>query len=133
MDSRLDLNTDSLKEKNESYSSLTDVNYLQLFTDDYELMIKAVERKEKDRASSLIEGCFTGIDNNTAEKQLIENMFLENSQIVLQTQNVTERYGNYYVLLGSILVGLLISMLIFGITGKKGKKENVDNTYNPAK
>lgn len=123
MSSRLNLNTDTLKEKEENYSSLTDLNDLQLFTDEYELTIEMVQKEEISKEKSLINRCFIVSNEKNMEEQIISNMFMQNSQIVLQVHNDTREYGTYYVLLGSILFGLLISTVIFGITGKKGNRK----------
>lgn len=130
MNNRLELNTGVLKEKEENYTSLTELNQLRLFTDDFEIIIeekKGIAQKEDD---NLINSCFIGHSEENKKDVVISSMFHTNQRIAVEKTSQSEEPNHSFLLLGSILIGFMICILVFEITNrgeKNGNDVDVDN------
>lgn len=130
MGDRLELDTSVLKEKNQIGESLTDLNNLHLFTDEFGLLLDKKKNGDYIVDQNLKEQCFSSIDIQNEECGLISKMFCSEQKIGSSDIEKETDYGNYYMLLGSILVGLFICSIVFRITDKKGNKINdIDINY----
>ncbi|WP_195268311.1 hypothetical protein [Eubacterium sp. 1001713B170207_170306_E7] len=83
--SELEFNTEILKQKNESYSSLTDLNGVALFTDDYETLIEIKQQENGRKNSEIQQKLFvTEIRQEGADDDVVNTLFLNTSQEVVK-------------------------------------------------
>lgn len=83
--SELEFNTEILKQKNESYSSLTDLNGVALFTDDYETLIEKKQQEDSQKNSEIEKKLFvTEMRQEGADDEVINTLFLNTSQEVVK-------------------------------------------------
>lgn len=122
MENRLDLNTSVLKENDESYSSLTDLNNLQLFTDDFQQVVMLKESEELELDSYLHGCCFVELKETETADEITEKLFQSNQKIVIKQSNQKQDYGMFYMLFGSIIMGLLICSIVFGFRKKREER-----------
>ncbi len=119
MESRLPIDTSVLKEKKQIGESLTDLNNLNLFTDDFNVIRHKKENDEYIAQQQLKEQCFTFSDMQDEEVMLTRKMFCSTQKAVSKVTPKQVDYGNYYMFFGSIFIGIVICCIVFGITDKK--------------
>lgn len=124
MENRLDLDTSVLKENQQIRESLTDINNLNLFTDEFNLIKYKKEEKENMIEKKIQEQCFVIPKIQDEEDVIKSNMFLLTQKTINKNTQHNIDYGNYYMLLGSIFIGIVICCVVFGITDKKRSKSN---------
>lgn len=120
MESRLELDTSVLKEKKQIGESLTDLNNLRLFTDEFDLILYKKENDENFTEQKLKEECFVVTDMQDEDSVLKSRLFYSEQKKVNKVIQQEVDYGNYYMLLGSIFIGIIICCIVFGLTDKKG-------------
>ena len=77
-ESTLDLNTDGLKNKKEDYSSLTDINGINIFTDEANKAIDEKNINEKEKWDEAKNKLFTpNYQTKDDEKNINDNLFKE--------------------------------------------------------
>ena len=77
-ESTLDLNTDGLKNKKEDYSSLTDINGINIFTDEAKKAIDEKNINEKEKWDGAKNKLFTpNYQTKDDEKNINDNLFKE--------------------------------------------------------
>lgn len=77
-ESTLDLNTDGLKNKKEDYSSLTDINGINIFTDEAKKAIDEKNINEKEKWDEAKNKLFTpNYQTKDDEKNINDNLFKE--------------------------------------------------------
>lgn len=127
MENRLDLDTSVLKEKPEVQTSLTDLNNLKLFTDTFAEKIDRKKENDFFEQQQLQANCFSGEIENVTEKEIIGHLFSSSQMVRTQELERSVDYGNYYMLLGSIIAGFVICSIVFGFRAKKGTEKYDDN------
>ncbi|MCM1500971.1 MAG: hypothetical protein NC124_21140 [Clostridium sp.] len=120
MEQRLELNTDILNEKQENYNSLTDLNNLNLFTEEFSIYIEHWNNEKTKLEQELRNQCFVEGQNNNSDEKLVSQLFQESGKQIDIQQIQSQDYSNYYMFMGSLFVGIVICALVFGITGRKG-------------
>lgn len=120
MESRLELDTSVLKEKKQIGESLTDLNNLNLFTDEFNLILHKKQNEDEIMEQNMKEQCFVSADVQDEDTLLKNKMFYSEQRTANKDIQQEVDYGNYYMLLGSIFIGLVICCIVFGLTDKKG-------------
>ena len=132
MSNRLELDTSVLREKEQNYTSLTDLNHLGLFTDDFETVMRKEKKIEEDIDKSLRNMCFTGDFEKEEKDEIVSDMFQTSQRIVVEDTNQSGKSANYFIFLGSILMGLIMCILVFEITNRRVARKNDDNIDDKA-
>ncbi len=130
MNNRLELNTGVLKEKEENYTSLTELNQLRLFTDDFEMIVEEKKRAAQKEENNLVNRCFIGHSEENTKDAVIGSMFYTNQRIAVEAKDQLVKPDHSFLLLFSIVIGLIICILVFEITnrGEKSRDDvDVDN------
>ncbi len=130
MESRLELDTSVLKEKRQIGESLTDLNNLNLFTDEFNLILYKKENEDDTAEQYMKEQCFVSANMQDEDTLLKNKMFCSEQRTANKDILQEVDYGNYYMLLGSIFIGLVICCIVFGLTDKKGDAKddvNIDS------
>lgn len=120
MESRLELDTSVLKEKKQIGESLTDLNNLNLFTDEFDLILYKKENEDSTIEKQLKEQCFVLVNAQDEDAAIMSKMFCSTQITLNKTTTQEVDYSNYYMLLGSIFIGIVISCIVFALTDKKG-------------
>lgn len=130
-DGTLELNTEDVKNKQEDYSSLTDLNGLNLFTNDLktilELEDKSIDNEEKKEKNNLFIKLNNKNESNQDEKDMIFKNPVSFDKTNLSTQ--TEISLAPFFAMFTIILG----MVVFVLTRKKYKNkesEEVENNNN---
>lgn len=123
----LDLDTEELKNKNENYSSLTDINGMNLFTSDLQ---KILENKKQQQEKASINSMKKLFINESSRKDHVdekENLFkqpvsFDNTTNVDQYQVALELVIAIFTIIGAVIV--------FIVTRKKYRRKiNETNNY----
>lgn len=124
MNSRLELNTNVLKDKEQNYTSLTELNQLRLFTRDFEAVIENKKIIAEKEENDLINNCFLGNSEGEPKDTVISSMFYMSQKIVVEERSQPEKPDHYFLLSAGILLGLLICTLVFEITSRGGTRRH---------
>lgn len=130
MSSRLELDTSVLKEKKQNNTSLTDLNHIRLFTDDFEIVMEEEKKTAEKKDKALIHCCFNGDMEEADEEDVVDHLFQTSQKIAVEESSRVTDYSNYFVFLGSILIGLILCILTFEITNRRETDKNdvdIDN------
>ena len=103
-ESTLDLNTDGLKNKKEDYSSLTDINGINIFTDEAN---KAIDEKN--------------INDNLFKEPVVFNKIFTNQQ--------TKISFVWIIVCLTVVLGICVFIFTRRFYKRKGELENEDNSY----
>lgn len=134
MASQLMLNPEVIKERSTSYSSLTDLYEVPIFTNQFEKTIEDYQEKSSERNSTLYQTVFTLEDWKAKDTnlQLQEYLFVGNeSKKVMEQTNADENNGtSIYIKSGSILVIGFLVILFYRYKKRnvrRREKEHADN------
>lgn len=133
-DSDINLNPDVLKDKNEIYSSITDIYDTKIFSDKYKEGIENKIKKEKENKDKLLNNLFSNNENGNDKEDLRlkekDGLFMSNKST---SNNIEVKEGNNnYALIGIVtIIGLSISVLIIVATNRfyKNKRDKEDRSY----
>lgn len=120
MENRLELDTSVLKEKKQIGESVTDLNDIHLFTDEFNLILYKKKIGENVANQRLQEQCFVFKDTVDEINILKNRMFYSEKRIVNKETQKEMHYGNYYMLLGSIFIGIVVCCIIYLIVDNRG-------------
>lgn len=127
----LDLNTDDLKNKKEDYSSLTDINGINIFTDEAKKTIDEKNINEKEKWDETKNKLFTP-NNQTKknEKNINDNLFKE--PVVFNktfTNQQTKISFVWIIVCLTVVLGICVFVFTRRFYKRKGELENEDNSY----
>lgn len=127
----LDLNTDDLKNKKEDYSSLTDINGINIFTDEAKKAIDEKNINKKEKWDETKNKLFTS-NNQTKknEKNISDNLF--NEPVVFNktfTKQQTKISFVWIVVCLTIGLGICVFVFTRRFYKRKEELENEDNSY----
>ncbi|MFQ8704893.1 MAG: hypothetical protein ACLR9T_02430 [Thomasclavelia sp.] len=124
----LELNTDELKNKNDNYSSLTDINGLNLFTDDTQKIFKEKKKYEDEMYFNTKKSLFTNkiIEKNKEDQK--EKLF---KQPISFDKTVKDEKYDLPIEIIVVIVTFITAIVVFLITRKKyqGREIN-ENNFN---
>lgn len=120
MENRLELDTSVLKEKKQIGESLTDLNNLNLFTDEFNLILYKKQNEDETVEQNIKEQCFVSVNVQDEDAVIRSKMFCSTQKAFNKATTQEVDYGNCYMFLGSIFIGLVICCIVFGFTDKKG-------------
>lgn len=106
------------------------MKFSQLFTDDFEAIVEKEKKIAKKKDNNLMNCCFVDDSDKNIEESIVDNMFQTSQKITVEKNSQVIDYGNYFVFLGSILIGLIICILVFEITNRRELDKNdvdIDN------
>lgn len=124
----LELNTDELKNKNDNYSSLTDINGLNLFTDDTQKIFKEKKKYEDEMYFSTKKRLFTNKISEKNNEDQKEKLF---KQPVSFDKTVKDEEYDLPIEIIVVIVTFITAIVVFLITRKKyqGREIN-ENNFN---
>lgn len=127
----LDLNTEEVKNKKENYSSLTDINGLNIFTDDMESLLNQKEESRSLENTRTKEILFIS-DFQIKSKQKSSESSLFNKTVVFDKTATNEKTS--YSIIPILIIGtLLFSIAVFILTRKyynrRERKQSENNNY----
>lgn len=124
MENRLELDISVLKGKKQIGESLTDLNNLNLFTDEFNLILYKKQMKNQNAEKNMKEQCFVCSNMHNEDALLTSKLFCSTQKTLNKTTTQEVDYGNYYMFLESIFVGIVICCIVFGFTDKKREKRD---------
>lgn len=127
--STLDLDTESLKNKQKDYSSLTDINGIDLFTDKVQEKVEKVYKEEKEIFNEAKNNLFTN-NSVTDLKDNTDNLFQE--PVSFNRISNVKNNDNYLIPI-TIAVTIIIGIIVLIITREfyNRKEKNISEiNYN---
>ena len=130
-ESTLDLNTDGLKNKKEDYSSLTDINGINIFTDEANKAIDEKNINEKEKWDEAKNKLFTpNYQTKDDEKNINDNLFKE--PVVFNkifTNQQTKISFVWIIVCLTVVLGICVFIFTRRFYKRKEELENEDNSY----
>lgn len=130
-ESTLDLNTDGLKNKKEDYSSLTDINGINIFTDEAKKVIDEKNINEKEKWNEAKNKLFTpNYQTKDDEKNINDNLFKE--PVVFNkifTNQQTKISFVWIIVCLTVVLGICVVVFTRRFYKRKEELENEDNSY----
>lgn len=130
-ESTLDLNTDGLKNKKEDYSSLTDINGINIFTDEANKAIDEKNINEKEKWDEAKNKLFTpNYQTKDDEKNINDNLFKE--PVVFNkifTNQQTKISFVWIIVCLTVVLGICVVVFTRRFYKRKEELENEDNSY----
>lgn len=127
----LDLNTEEVKNKKEDYSSLTDINGLNIFTNDMGSLLKEKEKSKSLENIKTKEVLFTNDFQTKSEKKSSKNSLF--NKIVVFDKTATNEKTSFSITPLLILGTVLFSIVAFALTRKYYRRresiQSEDNNY----
>lgn len=127
----LDLNTEEVKNKKEDYSSLTDINGLNIFTNDMGSLLKEKEESKSLENIKTKEVLFTNDFQTKSEKKSSKNSLF--NKIVVFDKTATNEKTSFSITPLLILGTVLFSIVAFALTRKYYRRresiQSEDNNY----
>lgn len=127
----LDLNTEEVKNKKEDYSSLTDINGLNIFTIDMGSLLKEKEESKSLENIKTKEVLFTNDFQTKSEKKSSKNSLF--NKIVVFDKTATNEKTSFSITPLLIIGTVLFSIVAFALTRKYySRRESIqseDNNY----
>lgn len=132
--SRLDLNTESIHQRTGISSSLTDINQIFVFTDEFQNIKNKVNSKEQLKKELLEAQIFEQQMAIEAEDDIIANLFITEEEKTVVRDGQMAADENPIYLLGSLLLILFALALSTTVWFKKKEKKSndVDNQLQRA-
>lgn len=115
-DSDLEFDTSVLKDRGETYSSLTDMNEIEVFTRSFEKRIETVREQENSYEVYLAEQPFTGVMAvDESGEQILEVLFQDRQQSMIRGGEVEgqSRNGIIFSVVGVLFALFLGIMLLY--------------------
>ena len=128
--SNLDLDPDVLKNKNEAYSSITDLYKIPIFSDKYKESIEEKNRQEIYKKEDLLNNLFSDTSQESRNKQLRssekESLFKQEKSIVNNIVKHEKKEYPLIILIGGIIVsaGLIIVFTNRFYKNRRCKEDN---------
>ncbi|MBO5209681.1 MAG: hypothetical protein J6B68_10110 [Lachnospiraceae bacterium] len=126
-DTNLNLDTESIRARGGINSSLTDMNQIPVFTDEFEDQISIVSQEEY-LAGQKLHGTIFGEQIILEEdSDVLDQMFQDETQeLIIRNEQVESGEQTYYTWAGILLVILGIAAVAY-MRGKRGTKKNDAN------
>lgn len=123
-DTNLELDTDSVRGRMETRSSLTDLNQIYVFSDEFQDRKEEVDQAYRAEQETLSAKVFDQQISYDDKNDIAGNLFLSNTEelIVRNEQETPDSKSVYQVMVlpGILLVFILGTVYLFGRKGKKG-------------
>lgn len=123
-DTNLELDTDSVRGRMEIRSSLTDMNQIYVFSDEFQDRKEEVDQAYRAEQEILSAKVFDQQISYDDKNDIAGNLFLSNTEelIVRNEQETPDSKSVYQVMIlpGILLVFILGTVYLFGRKGKKG-------------
>lgn len=123
------LNTEELGSKNESYSSLTDINGIALFSDDMKDIIEEKEHLLTNKKLYLQSVIFTGLEIDSETSELSNESLFSKVPEMNRLNQVTQEKNDYTIVI--IIITIIAAYLVFVATNKYYKRKEInENEYD---
>jgi len=123
-----------IKERSNTYSSLTDINKADVFTSSYEIKVAEVEKKRKEQTQELEEAIFAKEPNEGADtqQQVKDMMFVGETTQVEKEMSAIEAKNNELVIpiIGIVLVIIFVVAMRYMDKRKSEWEKRDADTYN---
>lgn len=121
--SDININPDVLENQIDNYSSLSDLNHIPVFTNDYGETIAKKNNKQKEQEKRIQTEIFQKemILNQTTD-DITGQLFLEKKQQVIKQDVQTDGTGQRYIGIGMVFVILLFLMFMGSYIRKRQKR-----------
>lgn len=132
--SKLDLNTESIHQRTGISSSLTDINQIFVFTDEFENIKNKVDSTSQLEKANLEAKIFEQQMTLEVEDEIIGELFAGKiEKTVVREEKLSSNENSFYLpgCLFLILSALVLSMMM-GIKKKEKKRDDVDNQLQTA-
>ncbi|MDD4508480.1 MAG: type VII secretion EssA family protein [Eubacteriaceae bacterium] len=129
-DSGLVLNMDVLDEQSQSYSSLTDLNGIPLFTSHYNASVEAVHNQEASSTATIHDALFTaGITGDSQEDNGVSALFTGAYQGVTVKANDTAASDTalFAPIIGILFCIFLLCMFQYYKKRRRDRRKKVDS------
>ncbi len=132
----LELDTSSVNNRNGVRSSLTDINGVFVFTNEFQEQKERVEQEKQQRQDELSGKIFDGNERVNSGDKIIEGLFSGGEEQIIVRDNQLDEGGHMLIYqMGSLILIIILflvgTMVLF--KGKGKKRYDVDNKLqNPA-
>lgn len=121
---KLDLNTESIKERTGTYSSLTDLNQIPVFSDFFKERKEMTRQEEQAAEQALSESVFYLPVVEKEKNDISEKMFMSTDaeMVIRNTADAADKMQYGTTIAGILAIAVLVAAL--WIYRKKGNKKN---------
>lgn len=112
----LNLDVESIRNKQDTYSSLTDMNGIPLFTSVFEERMRT-DMEDAESQEQYIESIlFTGIEKEDNSARLINSLFTDSDSWLIKRESAERNSDNYMPEI--IMLGILLLVFVVILHGK---------------
>lgn len=127
---RLDLDTTVVKSREDTYSSLTDINHIEVFSDKFQSKVSDYNQQVSYSNNSILNTVFTKDISNSGkeDKTIVSKLFAEVGEDIVK-ENYDDASGAKNYIYAGILIVLMIIVSLFMVKHHKSRegKEYVDD------
>lgn len=123
-DSGLNFEIVDMQNNNETYSSLTDINNINLFTTSFQLNIESKEEIEMQKMQEVKMQMFVYGNEDDYYSEIIDSMFLDNSNRIIKqdTSSVQEQTYGMTIISGCVVLTMFFIVIYLQYRNKKFEK-----------
>lgn len=126
-DMNLELNTDAVRERTGVGSSLTDINKIYIFTDDFESKKEETDKAAQDAEAGL-RGKIFEFQLLSENKDITDRLFLESTgETIVQNEAVTKENRPTYTFALITAAIITVSVTAYCLIRRGRKKHDTDN------
>ncbi len=120
-DAGLELDVNNISNQGDTYSSLTDINNINLFTDSFQKQIESVNENEVGKLQDINSQLFMYSDDNDNESEIVSYLFLDNGVRVIKQESENVKEQNYLSFMTGFLVFFTIIAVVIYLMYRKNK------------
>lgn len=124
VDSGLNFETGNMQNNDKTYSSLTDINNINLFTTSFQLNVESKEENEVQKMQEVKMQMFVYSNEDDHYSEIIDSMFLDNSNRIIKqdTSSVQEQTYGVTIISGFVVLTMFFVVIYLQYRNKKFEK-----------
>lgn len=124
VDSGLNFETGNMQNNDKTYSSLTDINNINLFTTSFQLNVELKEENEMQKMQEVKMQMFVYSNEDDHYSEIIDSMFLDNSNRIIKqdTLSVQEQTYGMTIISGFVVLTMFFVVIYLQYRNKKFEK-----------
>lgn len=124
VDSGLNFETGNMQNNDKTYSSLTDINNINLFTTSFQLNVELKEENEMQKMQEVKMQMFVYSNEDDHYSEIIDSMFLDNSNRIIKqdTLSIQEQTYGMTIISGFVVLTMFFVVIYLQYRNKKFEK-----------